>query len=281
MDKFYTKIPIALKCIETVGLNYNWTDWDLVIEPSAGNGNFLSQIPHANKLGFDIAPEGLGIIEQDFLTFPWNEYDARANDILILGNPPFGKVSSKAIQFFNHAAACPKVRVIAFILPRTFRRKSVQNKLDLNFYLKSDEDIPVRPCAFDPPMAAKCCFQIWERRGKGDAMRAPIVLSTSHPDWEFLKLGPIDERNQPTPPLGADFAIRAYGGKCGEICEEHLERLRPKSWHWIRCTRIEKEELIRRFNELDYRTSLDTARQNSIGKGELVELYQIQFGNIQ
>ena len=81
-------------------------------------------------------------------------------------------------------------------------------------------------------------------------------------------------KGQPTPPVGADFAIRAYGGKCGEIKTENLDILRPKSWHWIKCN-IDKDLLIERFNNLDYSNSLNTARQNSMGKAELVNLYTI------
>ena len=70
----------------------------------------------------------------------------------------------------------------------------------------------------------------------------------------------------------ADFAIRAYGGKCGEIINTDLETLRPKSWHWIKSN-INKNTLMERFTTLDYTLSLDTARQNSIGRGDLVRLY--------
>jgi hypothetical protein len=118
-------------------------------------------------------------------------------------------------------------------------------------------------------MMAKCCFQIWEKR---DSKRDMVELATSHDDWDFLAFGPKDLNGQPTPPKEADFAIRAYGGKCGEIVGVELETLRPKSWHWIR-SKIEKDELKQRFSSLDYTVSLDTARQNSIGRGELVRLY--------
>ena len=103
-------------------------------------------------------------------------------------------------------------------------------------------------------------------------LRKIIKLNISHPDWDFLKLGPKDKNNQPTPPNNADFAIKAYGGKCGKIKVENLQELRPKSWHWFKSN-IEKDELIHRFNQLDYSDSLNTARQNSMGRGELVRLY--------
>lgn len=264
LDKFYTVPTISEKCLASISLHYKWSDWGLVIEPSAGNGSFLTRIPTEKKLGIDIFPEHKDIIKQDFLTYsPPNG----VGKILVVGNPPFGRVSSLAIKFFNHASKWADV--IAFIIPRTFRRVSVQNKLSRDFHLVFDEEIPIEPCSFSPPMMAKCCFQIWEKR---DTQRSIVQLSTSHKDWDFLEFGPKDAKGQPTPPKGADFAIRAYGGKCGEIVDTSLESLRPKSWHWIRA-KINKIKLFGRFTALDYTPSLDTARQNSIGRGELVRLY--------
>lgn len=189
------------------------------------------------------------------------------NNILVIGNPLFGKISSIAIKFFNHSANFSNV--IAFIIPRTFRRPSVQNKLNKMFHLIYDEDVPLKPCCFIPEMMVKCCFQIWEKK---DIERAFIDLPVKHKDWDFLAFGPNDKKGQPTPPIGADFAIRAYGGKIGEIKNENLNELRPKSWHWIKSN-IDKTELINTFNKLDYSDSLNTARQNSMGKGEFVRLY--------
>jgi len=264
LDKFYTIPAIATHCIDLVANHYSWSDWDLVVEPSAGNGVFLTRIPTEKRIGIDISPAHSSIIEKDFLTYtPSNEI----KNILVIGNPPFGRISSVAIKFFNHSAKWAKV--IAFIVPRTFRRISVQNKLNRDFHLIYDEDIPIKPCSFEPPIQAKCCFQIWEKQ---DIKREMVTLQTTHDDWDFLPLGPKDDNDQPTPPVGADFVIRAYGGKCGEIKEEDLEILRPKSWHWIKSN-IDKEELKRRFERIDYSLSVDTARQNSIGRGELVKLY--------
>lgn len=277
LDKFYTNSDIADKCIAAVGNMYDWNLWGMVIEPSAGNGSFYTRIPvHMDKkVGYDIAPEHDDIVCQDFFNIT---YTGPNGPILVIGNPPFGRVSSLAIKFFNHAATICQVTgsVIAFIIPRTFRRPSVQNKLNPAYHLVFDEDIPTSPCSFTPNMAVKCCFQIWERR---DEPRAIIIQETKHPDWQFLAMGPLDERGQPTPPTDADFALRAYGGKCGEIVETGLETLRPKSWHWIKINpvRITKNALIMRFKQLDYSLSTNTARQNSIGRAELVGLYSYAF----
>jgi hypothetical protein len=265
LDKFYTIPTCSAKCIDKICELYDITKWGLIIEPSAGNGSFLNQIPSDNKIGIDILPEQSNIVKQDFFDYfpPLNK-----TNILVIGNPPFGRVSSLAIKFFNHSAKW--ANVIAFIIPRTFRKISLQNKLDDMFHLVHDEEISNNPCCFLPRITVKCCFQIWEKR---ESKRQIIDLPTTHTDWEFLKLGSIDINGQPTPPLTADFAMRAYGGKIGEIKTEGLDKLRPKSWHWFKNTLVDKNILVDRFNQLDYSNSLNTARQNSMGRAELVALY--------
>jgi hypothetical protein len=270
MDKFYTIPAISSNCINTIGSKYNWDNWDLVVEPSAGNGSFLLQIPTDKKIGIDILPEHPDIIEMDFFDYrphPLQLPCIGNSNILVIGNPPFGRVSSIAVKFFNHSAEWASV--IAFIIPKTFRRVSIQNRLNRMFHLVYDDDIPSEPCSFTPPMQAKCCFQIWEKK---EEPRDIIKLSNKHDDWEFLPYGPLDTRGQPTPPKGADFALLAYGGKCGTIVNTGLDKLSPKSWHWIK-SKISISLLIERFGLLDYSLSKNTARQNSIGRGELVQLY--------
>lgn len=270
LDKFYTNPNYAENCINKVFELYNINSFDLIIEPSAGNGSFLNQLNTLNKIGIDLLPEHKDIIKMNFFNYkcPLNK-----KCILVIGNPPFGKVCSTAIKFFNHASNF--ANIIAYIVPRTFRKVSVQNKLNKNFHLVFDEDTPSNPCCFTPKMSVKCCFQIWEKR---DTIRPIINLQTSHPHWNFLPFGPKDLNNQPTVPNCADFALKAYGGKVGEIVQVNLNTLRPKSWHWIKSN-INTNELITNFKQLDYSGSLNTARQNSMGRGELVKLYNDFFFN--
>lgn len=272
LDKFYTIPSYSKTCIDTVFDMYDKSTFDLIVEPSAGNGSFFNQLNTQNKIGIDISPENKHITKMDFFDYtpPNNKHN-----ILVIGNPPFGKVSSVAIRFFNHSAQW--ANTIAFIIPRTFRRPSVQNRLDTSFHLIHDEDMPTTPCCFTPKMMVKCCFQIWQKK---DTTRQIIHLPTKHADWTFLPFGPKDERNQPTPPDGADFAIRAYGGNVGQLQTNDLHILRPKSWHWIKCN-INKNKLIERFSQLDYSDSLNTARQNSMGRGQFVQLYNNFINPIQ
>lgn len=267
LDQFYTNSNVAKECYKELSQIINLNDYDIHLEPSAGDGSFFKIMDINRREGMDIEPKTDNITKLDFFDYvPKND-----KTYLVLGNPPFGKVSSLAVKFFNKSAKFSNC--IAFIIPRTFKRVSIQNKLDLNFMLIYNKDLPTSPCCFTPKMSAKCCFQIWKRT---DKKRKKTVYDKTHKDFDFLKYGEKDENNQPTPPNNADFVIKAYGSNCGEINSKDLELLRPKSWHWIK-SKIDVQILKNRFGQLDYSMSKDTVRQDSIGQQELIYLYKNKF----
>lgn len=268
MDQFYTKPDVAQQCYQILEQELNIDDYDVLLEPSAGTGSFYNLLKQDKRIGIDLEPKCKGVAKADFLDFV-----ADTNKTyLVVGNPPFGKVSSLAVKFFNKAALF--ANAIAFIVPRTFKRASICNRLDKQFHLVKNVDLPLKPCCFEPSMSAKCCFQIWMR---GDNARSQITFNKAHKDFAFLKLGPLDNNNQPTPPSGADFVVKAYGGNCGAVVKEGLAALRPKSWHWIKSN-IDIDTLVSRIGELDFSMSKDTVRQDSIGQQELIFLYESRFG---
>lgn len=267
LDQFYTKDDSAKKYFTKLNQWVNLDDYDILLEPSAGCGAFYKLLPRDRREGIDIDPKFKGVQKGDFLNYK-PKVDKK---YLVVGNPPFGRISSLAIKFFNKSALFADT--IAFIVPRTFKRVSVQNKLNLYFTLLYNEDLPLKPCCFEPKMTAKCCFQIWKRTS---IPREKVVYAKTHTDFTFLKHGPKDERQQPTPPTGYNFALKAYGSNCGEIVDGDLSHLRPKSWHWIKSN-IDVTELKKRFNTLDYSMSRDTVRQDSLGQKELIHLYSIRY----
>ena len=46
LDQFYTKVNVAEKCLSTLSLN----EYDIIIEPSAGEGAFFNIAQHDNSL---------------------------------------------------------------------------------------------------------------------------------------------------------------------------------------------------------------------------------------
>jgi hypothetical protein len=266
-DQFYTKEGIAKKCLDKLSEYVNLNLFDTIIEPSSGSGSFFNLLPVDKRIGIDLEPKCEGIIRMDYLDFE----PLPNKKIIVTGNPPFGVMCKSAVLFFNHSAKFADI--IAFIIPRTFKRISVQNRLSLDFELIFNEDLPTTPCCFTPKMGAKCCFQIWQRTLQP---RQKIRQESTHPDFEFLQWGPLDSKKQPTPNMDADFAMRAYGSNCGKLYTENLISLRPKSYHWIKAG-IDIDLLKNRFRALDYSISKDTCRQDSIGRKELIHLYKSSF----
>lgn len=266
LDQFFTKSSVAQKCIDRVREFYNFSVFSRIIEPSAGTGSFYNLLPKENRVGVELDPE-LCQKQPEFKEMSFFKYTVSPNSIVI-GNPPFGTQSKLAIDFFNYAAC--STQVIAFIIPRTWKKPSVQNRLDLNFHLVDSFDIEDNAFEGDKETAVKCCFQIWERR---DYPRAKILLPTKHKDWDFLSYSISGK--ELLPPTNADFTMLAYGSSPGLISSD-LNRWRPKSVHYIKSN-IDTETLKNRFCQLDFSGAQNSARQGSLGRAELVSLYSQQF----
>ena len=69
LDKFYTKKEICKYLIQKLNKELNLQKFDLIIEPSAGNGSFLNFLPLEKTQAYDLLPEADNIIQQDWLTF--------------------------------------------------------------------------------------------------------------------------------------------------------------------------------------------------------------------
>ena len=163
LDKYYTKTEIAgdlVKQLHHFLLDQNLLEaFEQIVEPSAGNGAFLSPLDVLGKpvLALDIAPENQRVEKADFLKFQG------AKPTLFLGNPPFGHVGHKAVRFFNHSANCG-AEIIAFVLPRSFRKQSVQNRLNRNFHLCIDHEMPKNAFLLRGEQHhVPTVFQIWRR----------------------------------------------------------------------------------------------------------------------
>ena len=113
LDKFYTKPHVAKECLNFLYDRFSIIKTMTFIEPSAGNGSFSSLIE--NCIALDIKPEAPNIKEQDFFTFT-----PEPGDYVTFGNPPFGKRSKMAIDFFNHAATYSKIIAFIFIYVLNF-----------------------------------------------------------------------------------------------------------------------------------------------------------------
>ena len=97
LDKFYTQDHVAKQCFEFLHSQLNISENAIYLEPSAGAGAFIDLF--SNYVALDIAPEDERIQKQNYL-----EYKTNNKNFITIGNPPFGKRSKLAVDFFNIAA---------------------------------------------------------------------------------------------------------------------------------------------------------------------------------
>lgn len=255
LDQFYTNPLIAKQCIDLVENHVDKNNRKIYVEPAAGTGSFSSQLK--NCVALDIDPKIKKVIKKDFLLSSRQDLlnsKIKSSSVCVIGNPPFGKNSSLAVKFFNHSAKIGDV--IAFILPKTFRKKSVHAKIDKNYWLVLDVDLPKNSFIHaDQPHDTPCCFQIWERR---DSKRVVNEAKTSE-HIEFVKKD------------YADFAIRRVGGRSGKAISDY-QNCAEVSHYFIKVKKGNVEEIIARINDIDFSSIVNsTAGVRSLSKGELIE----------
>lgn len=250
-DKFYTKDHVAKMCVTLLEevLPSPMKDY-AIVEPSAGGGAFLRAVD-SYHLAFDILPECDGIEVADYLTLPKLNSEKK---IVTLGNPPFGKNSSKAVKFFNRAAMDSDV--IAFILPKTFRKSSIINRCDEWFEIVLDRDLPARSFTFSGvECGVPCVFQVWVKR-KVRRQKASCV--TVHEDFDFVSKDL------------AEVALQRVGANAGMLHYDFGKRS-ASSHYFLQFNTKGARDF---FTNYDFRKiASNTAGCPSLAKSEIVNAY--------
>lgn len=251
LDQFYTKESVALNLFDKFNTivnknNFTKNDW---LEPSAGKGAFFNLMPE-NKLGLDLDVKAQQVLKADFL-----EYKLPKEDYIVLGNPPFGKNSSMAIKFFNKAAFHSVL--IGFIVPKTFKKNSVKNRLDRRFHLIYEEDLDKNSFEFEEKeYEVPCVFQVWMKK---NTLREKTLNKLTHPDFLF-----VNRKN-------ADFAIQRVGMAAGKV-KVSFESYANASHYFIKSS----PKVRKIFEKIDWSSvKYNTAGNPSISKTELIHLYEL------
>ena len=175
LDQFFTPEKDAVKFINKVDGLYGLSTYDNIIEPSAGAGSFFKNLPK-NAIGLDLEPLHKDIIKMDFF-----DYEFPKGKTIVIGNPPYGRRGSLALQFINKSAKYADV--IAFVLPRGFKRVAMQNSVDLSLHLVYEEFIEDFELPCGKIHKVKSIFQVWEKR---EEKREKVEEPKSHPDFTLL-----------------------------------------------------------------------------------------------
>lgn len=252
MDQFYTKPKVAKKCVKLFKETVSICDADIIIEPSAGTGSFMKPINTlvGKHIFYDIDPKKDGIIRQDFLEVD-TKFDTKDGKIHMIGNPPFGKQSSLAKKFIKKA--CEFCDTISFILPKSFKKESMNKCFEKHFHWIVNMDLPDNSFIKDgEECSVLTCFQIWIRTSKVRKLSKPLKPN----GYKFV------EKTE------ADVSFRRvgfYAGNTEKDCEKSSQ-----SHYFIKFNSGDVDEIIKKMNEFVFERD-NTVGARSISKQELIK----------
>jgi predicted RNA methylase len=201
-EQYYTPKSLALELVGKIEEVLGPLAGRIILEPAGGSGAFIEAVQAvgvSKVISFDIEPLHELVKEGNFL-----EQEIKESNLITISNPPFGRNNSLSVPFFNHAAQISAA--ICFVVPRSWRKWSVTNRLDLGFELALDLDLEIDYVdAAGLPLSNKThlatCFQIWK---KTDSPRALVRVTDK---------GIIEKVS----PEQADVSLTIFGYGCGKV----------------------------------------------------------------
>jgi len=254
-EQYYTQKHVVDLCLAEVQKHIDLKGRTL-LEPCGGTGEFIEGfqrigIPTSSIISYDIDPAHWLVQPGDYLKTDFSAY----KNLVSITNPPFGRASSLAKQFFNHAAE--HCEYICYLVPKSWRKWTTFNALHRNFHLIGDIDMP-QNCFYLPngettkKDVLNTVFQIWQRKKKKRKIikvpdhklikkitpKQKKVLShkrVTTPLFHMVNGNPEPFQtacfekvrvNRPDYVEGANFQMIVFGhscGKCKEITQKRVE----------------------------------------------------------
>jgi predicted RNA methylase len=261
IDKYYTKDSIVELCLNLVKKYIQINPDDLIIEPGAGNGSFITGIKSltSNFKFYDLEPEHEEITKQDYLQCDHDSIMGAFSKIHVIGNPPFGRQSSLAIKFIKKS--CEFCNSVSFILPKSFKKDSLKKTFPLKFHLIFEIDLPDKSFLVDGiEHNVPCIFQIWEKKShsrfvveKLEPLHFVFVEKSEDPDISFRRVGvnagtidiKIDEKS-----VQSHYFIKFTNGKSTNDNIRQLSKITYEFNNTVGPKSISKQELIKEFNKV-------------------------------
>jgi hypothetical protein len=200
-EQYYTPAETADELV-SIMLNFASVDnhW---MEPAGGTGSFVDAMKRQNIqsiTSYDIEPLHPEVLQtNDFLEENLDKFDG----CISLSNPPFGRANKLSVPFFNKCATVSSK--IGFLVPKSWRKWSVINRLDQRFHLIYDQELFVNFIRADSQRKSSnklaTIFQVWEKR---DHNRTKIIIE----DRGYIRK---------VLPCVADVSLTAFGRGCGHV----------------------------------------------------------------
>ena len=301
-EQFFTNFETAERLAKVIESQPWFSDITKVIEPSAGDGAWLSamQVDEA----YDIEPQHPNVALQDFLDPKFTI--KREGSILSVGNPPFGRMGKLAKCFMHRCADYSDY--IAFILPASFAKVTQIRQLPQYFHLVYQEDLLDETFRFERDgKKVSTVFQIWERR---DTKRVDPPRRNTCSDFGWSRIAEVSynqvaneimtllelkdtdikkkvmglmkeslsQRAAPVP-KDADLAICTHGSGAGKVYLKNFDKVSSRTHRFIKIkSKITKEELTKRLRSLDYDNIMKyTVGATCVSTEEIVYLYTQKY----
>jgi hypothetical protein len=164
---------------------------------------------------------------------------------------------------------------VAFIVPKSFNKASIQNRLNTDFHLTGAMDIPSDSFTLaGQKVNVPCVFQVWVHYLFMHRMicasdpiknmpRIPVRPVVTCSDFDFVASG-----------RGADFAIRRVGVNAGRIFATQVERRSVQSHLFVKA---KSPGVLERMKALDLEhcpAKTNTAGCPSISKSDVCLMYE-------
>jgi len=271
-EQYYTPAGLAQSLTNELVALVNATDVPFanrtIVEPAGGTGAFIEAALAAGASEFvswDIEPLHSRVRQGNFL----EQKLSPVSGAITLGNPPFGRNNALSIPFFNHSAQ--NSDFIAFIVPRSWRKWTVINRLNRAFHLVADHDIVMDYVDADGNHLSNkrrlnTCFQIWQRKAE------------PRPHYSVEDLGFVSK----TTPQNADVSLTIFGYNCGQV-KTTFERRPNTTQMFLKLNHpqalgaLESVDFSRFFRNTAYTEALSLAEINYLlneaitGNARLVE----------
>lgn len=219
-EQYYTNQPVAARCVQYAFdyFNKQGISVSTVLEPCGGTGKFVEELRSqpCTVISCDIDPKHPDVAMADFLdkgsdpVFKNGRKLSSYQGLVCITNPPFGRNNNLAIGFFKRMSEMSDY--ICIIVPKSWRKRSIINKLPEDFHLVADYELPSDSYHFEDGTKCdkgllKTVFQIWKR---GSTPRPKIC----EPDHGLIKKIRPDSSGMVT---GANVSIYYSGSTTGKV----------------------------------------------------------------
>lgn len=259
LDKYYTSPELAKYCVEKTKEIIGSENIAEYIEPSAGAGVFLDYLDKP-YLAYDIEPEDVRIIKQDWLTVDLDYKKGRC----VIGNPPFGKRNTLSVRFYKKAIVLSDY--VSFILPIS---QYNNNQQMYEFNLVYSEDLGIRKYT---DRDIRCSFNIYKRN---------FNKLNDRPKYELNDIKVTENRRTggSNIPEKYDYAICGWGSSIGKKIEYEGQYANEK--YIVIHNKSYKNKIIQLLKNVDWKTEYYMTATPTLYQWQIYKYLKEQIPELQ